>query len=57
VVHVVGGEVEGPALSPSISLRINKVEGETVHGQIPGFPSAFGRRDGGIPPGCRGLDH
>jgi len=32
VVHVVGGEVEGPALSPSISLRINR--GETVHGQI-----------------------
>jgi alanyl-tRNA synthetase len=35
VVHVVSGEVEGPALSPSISLRINKVEGDTtVHGQI-----------------------
>jgi len=32
VVHVVDGEVEGPALSPSISFRINK--GETVHGQI-----------------------
>jgi alanyl-tRNA synthetase len=32
VVHVVDGEVEGSALSPSISLRINK--GETVHGQI-----------------------
>lgn len=32
VVHVVDGEVEGPALSPSISLRVNK--GETVYGQI-----------------------
>jgi len=32
VVHVVGGEVAGPALSPSISLGINR--GETVHGQI-----------------------
>ena len=32
VVHVVGGEVEGPTLSPSISLRINN--GEIVHGQI-----------------------
>jgi alanyl-tRNA synthetase len=32
IVHVVGGEVEGPDLSPSTSLRINK--GETVHGQI-----------------------
>ncbi|MFB0538151.1 MAG: DHHA1 domain-containing protein [Anaerolineae bacterium] len=32
VVHIVGGEVAGPALSRSISLRING--GETVHGQI-----------------------
>jgi len=34
VVHVVSGEVEGPALSPSTSLGINIVEGETVRGQI-----------------------
>jgi alanyl-tRNA synthetase len=34
VVHVVSCEVARPALSPSISPKINKVEGETVHGQI-----------------------
>jgi alanyl-tRNA synthetase len=32
VVHIVGGEVAGPALSRSILLRTNR--GETVHGQI-----------------------
>jgi len=34
VVHVIGGEMEGPALNRSISLRINKVEGEAVHGRV-----------------------